>query len=234
MTKPFFSAEITANVIVQSLAFLIGLFINFKVISVCSRNRDTKTWQIHIAHSIIVTIFFAFDLPFVTISNALPHLSVYTGEWFCNLASLIVSYGVNFIITNSLLIAAMKYIYIVHWDKAMRFGHQNIQRIFFIITITLPGFFAVVQTITKDVDSYKAIKSCFGMPDEKKDSRNGAWQRLFLCNLSYTETPNAEESSIFYILIQIVCVSRSVLAYLFCTNLPEAFFYYKIFKKMRR
>ena len=234
MTESYFSAEITANVIIQSLAFLIGFFINVKVISVCSRNRDTKTWQIHIANAIIVTIFFAFDLPFVTISNALPHLSVYTGEWLCNLASLIVSYGVNFIITNSVLIAAMKYIYIVHWDKAMRFGHEKIQRIFLVVTITLPCFFAVVATLTRNFDSYKAIKSCFGMPDEKKDSRTGAWQRFFLCNLSYTDTPNAEESSVFYILIQIVCVSRSVLETLLCTNLLEAFFYYKIFKKMRR
>ena len=234
MDDSYFSTEITVNVIVQSLAYIAGLFVNVKVISVCSRNRDTKTWQIHIAQSIINTIFFGFDIPFVTISNALPHLSMYTGEWFCYVASFIVNYEVYFLVTNSFLIAVMKYIYIVHWDKAMRFGHQKIQRIFLIITITLPCFFAAVQTITKDIDSYKAIKSCFGMPDEKKDSRNGAWQRLFLCNLSYTETPNAEESSVFYILIQIVCVSRSVLAYLFCTNLPEAFFYYKIFKKMRR
>ena len=234
MDDSYFSTGITINVIVQSLAYIAGLFVNIKVISVCLRNRDTKTWQIHIAQSIINTIFFGFDIPFVTISNALPHLSRYTGEWFCYMASFIVNYEVYFLVTNSFLIAVMKYIYIVHWDKAMRFGHQKIQRIFLIITITLPCFFAAVQTITKDIDSYKAIKSCFGMPDEKKDSRNGAWQRLFLCNLSYTETPNAEESSVFYILIQIVCVSRSVLAYLFCTNLPEAFFYYKIFKKMRR
>ena len=110
-----------------------SFFINFKVISVCSRNRDTKTWQIHIAHSIIVTIFFAFDLPFVTISNALPHLSIYTGDWFCYMASFIVNYEVYFLVTNSFLIAVMKYIYIVHWDKAMRFGHEKIQRIFLVV-----------------------------------------------------------------------------------------------------
>ena len=234
MDDSYFSTEITVNVIVQSIAYIAGFFVNVKVISVCSRNRDTKTWQIHIAQSIINTIFFGFDIPFVTISNALPHLSRYTGEWFCYMASFIVNYEVYFLVTNSFLIAVMKYIYIVHWDKAMRFGHDKIQRIFLIIAIVFPCLNATVVTLTKDFDSYKAIKSCFGIPVKQTNSRNGVWEKLFLCNLIYADTSNADESRILYILIQIICVSKSLLAYFFSTNLPEAFFYYKIFKKMRR
>ena len=234
MDDSYLSTEITVNVIVQSIAYVVGLFVNLKVISVCLRNRDTKTWQIHIAQSIINTIFFGFDIPFVTISNALPHLSRYTGEWFCYMASFIVNYEVYFLVTNSFLIAVMKYIYIVHWDKAMGFGHERIQRIFLIIAIAFPCFNATVVTLTKDFDSYKAIKSCFGMPRKNMSSRIGVWEKLFLCNLSHTGTSNADVSHVLYMFIQIICVSRSLLSYFFSTNLPEAFFYYKIFKQMRR
>ena len=231
MIESYFSTEITINVIIQSLAFVIGLFINIKVVSVCWRNRETKTWKIHIAYSVLITIFFAFDLPFVTISNAIPNLSMYTGEWFCSFSFFVVNYGVNVVISNSLILACMKYIYIVHWDKAMVFGHEKIQTVFFILTFAIPFFIAGVATITNDFDSYKAVKNCFGIQNQPKERKNGGvWQRLFLCNIANT----GAENYVGYVLLQIVCVSRSILSYILCTNLPEAFFYYKVFKKMRR
>ena len=233
MIESYFSTEITINLIVQSLAFVIGLFINIKVVSVCWRNRETKTWKIHIAYSVIITIYFAFNLPFVAISNAIPNLSMYTGEWFCSFSFFVINYGVTVIISNSLILACMKYIYIVHWDKAMCFGHEKIQMVFFVITFAVPFFIAGVGTITNDFDSYKAVKSCFGIQNQPKERRNGGvWQRLFLCNLTNTE--DTEENYVGYVLLQIVCFSRSLLSYILATNLPEAFFYYKVFKKMKR
>ena len=127
----------------------------------------------------------------------------------------------------------MTYIYIVHWDKAMRFGHEKIQTVFFVITFAVPFFIAGVGTLTNDFDSYKAIKNCFGIQTQPKERQNGGvWQRLFLCNLTNTE--DTEENYVGYVLLQIVCVSRSISSYILATNLPEAFFYYKVFKKMKR
>jgi len=113
----------------------------------------------------------------------------------------------------------------------MRFGHEKIQTVFFIITFALPFFIAGVATITNDFDSYKAVKNCFGIQNQPKEQQNGGvWQRLFLCNIPNT----GAESYIGHVLLQIVCVSRSIVSYILTTNLPEAFFYYKVFKTMRR
>ena len=44
----------TPFIIVQVLLFILGLLIQFKIIYVCWKDREGKTWQIHMIHSIAV------------------------------------------------------------------------------------------------------------------------------------------------------------------------------------
>ena len=182
------------------------------------------------AYSISIILFFAFHLPFSVVSNAIPTLSDYTGEWFCNLASIIIMYGITIMTLSSVLISIMKYIFIVFPDKARKIGHEKIEKVFLAVYITLSFVMAIIITITKDFQSYNIIRKCFALRNAKTET---TWKDLFLCNLHDMGVDSSNNLPL-EMAIQTICVFRSVLDMVIGSNLPEAFFYYKIFKTMKR
>ena len=159
MVYSLFSFATIINITVQIVLFFVGFFINLKVILVCWKDRETKTWRLQMAYSISIVLFFAFHLPFSVVSNAIPHLSDYTGEWFCNLATIIIMYGINVMTIHSLLIAIMKYVLIVHPLKALQIGHEKIEKIFFALYLAIPLILAIVIALLKDFESYKILSN---------------------------------------------------------------------------
>ena len=217
---------------VQVVVYAVGLVINIKLISVCWTKKETTTWPIHMTNSIFLTVYWALDLSFLAVSNTVPMLSVYTGEWFCKLSAFVIIYGVKFIIMDSLIVAAMKYIFIVHDVKARLYGFEKIQKIFTIIKLTIPLMFATFQTIMGDYESYKAINNCLGLKRENVPKRS-LWPKLFLCNLKESNEYLSGEY-IANLVLQIACATNSALSYIISCNLVEAYLYYKIFTKMKR
>ncbi len=231
MWYPDFLVGTIVSTIVEALLFLAGLFINTKIVLLEWKNRECKTWQIQIVCSVCSTIYFVFDLPFSAISVAIPDLSKYTGDWFCNLATFIIIYGIFTFTTSSVVIAMMKYTFIVHPFKALEWGHDKIQKLFLAMYITIPSLMAVLVIVTKDFESYKYIRMCFGMKNE--DLETHILKRIFLCNLKEIGIDESYNTHLQNS-IQSVCVIRSVLALIITCNVMEAFVYYKIFTKMKR
>ena len=219
------------DAIVQALFFLIGLVIAIKVVLLEWKNRESKTWQLQIVGSVCSTVYFAFDLPFSTILATMPDFSEHTIDWFCNLATFIIIYGIFTITMNSLVIASMKYTFIVHPFKALEWGYEKIQKVFLALYLAAPFLMAIVVILTKDFESYKYLRICFGL--RKEDLEKDTWKRLFLCNLK--EIGIADSDNIhLQNSIQSICIIRSVLVFMITSNVLEAFFYYKIFTKMKR
>ena len=231
MWYPDFLVGTIISTIFEALLFLAGLFINTKIVLSEWKNRESKTWQIQIVCSICSTIYFAFDFPFSAISVAIPDLSKYTGDWFCNLATFIITYGIFTFLTSSFITAFMKYTFIVHPFKALEWGHDNIQKLFLAMYITIPSLMSVIVIVTKDFESYQFIRMCFGMKNE--DLETNIWKRLYFCPL---KEMGIDESYNVHLRnsIQSVCIIRSVFAFIITSNITEAFFYYKIFTKMKR
>ena len=86
--------------------------------------------------------------------------------------------------------------------------------------------------MTKDFDSYEALNSCYGIETKKLDPVDGM-KGFFLCDLTNLNT-NDISDYILYVIIQAMCVSKSILTLPATTNMSEALFYYKIFKRMKR
>ena len=63
--------------------------------------------------------------------------------------------------------------------------------------------------------------------------KRNSWEKLFLCNFK-TSSENMTENYTINIAVQSTCAMQSVLSYIITFNVAEAFFYYKIFAKMRR
>ena len=217
------------------LLFLIGLFINLKIILVCWKEKEGKTWQLHMIHSIAVIINFAFNVPFWRVTYSIPNLSTYTGEWFCYLATFIQLYGFYIVSFNSLLIAVIKYVFIVHSIRSIKLGDAKIKRAFLIFDLTLPFVLATVSCVMKDIEHFSDLVSCFGLRNQVQKQYTTPvknMEKFFLCNLHMT-TEDISKGYTLYAMRQCVCLVKSTVVIIINTNLPEAYFYYKIFRKMK-
>ena len=89
------SVSSIVHIVAQALLYTIGLIIQMKVMYICWKDKDGKTWQIHLTHSLSCTLYFLFVIPFWHISTSIPHLSVVTGEWLCYLSAFVTLYGIE-------------------------------------------------------------------------------------------------------------------------------------------
>ena len=223
------------HICVQVLLFCVGLFIQIKIISVCWKKKEGKTWQIHMTHSIFLIISFSLAIPFDALTHFIPSLHKHTGYWFCYGSAFLTCYFLYSLTFNSLVIAVMKYMFIVRDKTVLKFGEENTKKAFFGINLGLPLFLAIVSTVTVDVDIHTSLNSCFGQKQQVLTQYNtsaGSLEKLFLCT---RKNSDAEDSEVYilYVIKQCVCAITSTLTLLIVSNLPEAFFYYKIFQKMQ-
>ena len=221
------------HIIIQAILFLVGLFFQTKTISVCMEEKG-KTWHIHVTHSIVMTIYYGFFIPFQASTYFLPFLAQYVGgTWICYIASIVSFYCYHSILANSLLVAVMKYSFINHAMKVKAFGEEKLQKIFFWINLILPLLLSIAAMMTTDFQTRSALKNCFGNSEVNKSqtlnvtSPAGGSKKFLFCDL--TNTPEY-----IYGLVQFVCVFRSSLNIAICTNLPEGLFYFMIFRSMQR
>ena len=233
MWNPDFTVENTILTIVSCLIFLVGLFINMKIVLKSLKDKSTKTWQIEIVYSISLTICSAFHIPFSAISHATENLLDYTGVWFCHIATFLHVYGIYIAAMSSLIVVIMKYIFIVHPHKSLKWGHEKIQKIFLVIYLALPFLLSTLASLIKPYTNKTlelVLDRCFGL---KPINSAKTWQSIFLCNLKASETdePGIMTSKI---MIQVACVFSRILTFMLLCNITEILFYHLIFKTMKR
>ena len=220
------------HLVIQTLLFGIGLFIHVKIIQQSKADRS-KAWLIHISHSLVVTFHYGIRVPFQAITHFVPHLSSYIGSWVCYIAAFNFFYGFQAVSAHSLWIAVEKYILIIHTMKARAFGEEHIEKIFCCLHVMCPFLLSIIAMLTTNYETRADVKSCFGLTAESLEPSNSSVSgrsNFIFCDVSgYSET-----NVIVPYVVQFFCVSRTVLNIIVGTNLPEAFFYYKIFKSMKR
>ena len=216
------------HIMFQVLVFCVGLYFQIKTIFVCIEDKS-KTWQIHISHAIVMTIYYGYFIPFHAITYFVPYLAAYTGSWVCYLSAFVALFCYQAIVVHSLLIAIMKYIFIVHTWKARLFGEERIQKLFLLIDIFYPVVMAVVSILlTTNYQNRSEIKSCFGKL--LVSSHISDVKKSWFCDLG----SSSENNSILIYCAKAVCFIRSFVSAVINTNLPEGFIYFKIFRQMKR
>ena len=231
-----FSGLKVSSIIIQILLFSIGLPIQLKIISVCWKEQEGKTWYIHLINSAALIIHFFFTILFDTIAHVFPNLSSLIGEWFCYCILFIRFYGYMTIAFNSFLVAVMKYIFIVHDEKARLIDEEKLKKLFLIVAFSVPFTLATIASVTKDINGFSDLVTCFGVK-EVVDEEYATWKKnllkFFVCTHGWTDH-DIEKKYYLYVFQQCLCGIRQCATMLINTNFPEAFLYCKIFNKMRR
>ena len=225
-------ASYIVHSVIQCLLLIIGVYLQFKIVHVCNVERN-KTWRVQIFHAIVLTIHFAIRVPFQAITHFVPNLSSHIGSWVCYIGALNNFFSLQEISSHSLWVAIEKYIFIVHHIKARGFGNNRIEKIIFWVHVAYPCLGSTIAMLTTNHETRADVKSCFGFTDEvvlSNSTSTSGRRNFFLCDVSgFAET----SLSLSYV-IQFFCVCRTLTNWVVVTNLPEAFFYYKVFKTMKR
>ena len=220
----------------QLMLYVVGSYIQIKIISTCMREKD-KVWQITITNSISMMILFSFAMIFQTIFRHVPFVSQYTGEWICFLAAFIYLYAGCMIGLHSFAVSLVKYVFIVHQDRAFNFGEEKLKNVFFVVNLLHSLLLNLPAVIFYDFESLNSVTECLGLRDKVLEHYNTSdhpvIDRMLFCKLNdgYNEDADPQLS---YILKQSFCATRMLWYWLFCSNIPEGVLYHYIFRKMRR
>ena len=223
-------------IVTQLILYVIGSYIQIKIISTCRKEKDT-VWQITITNSISMMIVFSFAMIFQTVTSHVPVMSQHTGEWICFVAAFIYIYGPCIIGLHSFVVSLMKFVFIVHQDTAINFGEDKLKKVFFVGNLVHALVLSIPAVIFYDFESMNSVTECLGLYEkvlERSNTSNAAIDRMFFCKLNDEGYDKNAEPQLSYILKQSFCATRMVWVFSLCSNIPEGVLYHYIFRKMRR
>ena len=233
----------TATIICWSifglLMFIVGLYLNIKIIKVSRKDKD-MTWKLDITHSIIVILSVTHSIVMYSLTYFIDNLYRYTGEWFCYTSKILDYYGHLYIAGHSLIVVILKYVLIVRWQWARNIGNDRIKEIFFWINFLHPVVTILSNLVVRPdffwaYDGMKHADICLGDPKNNwVPDRNHSLTKLHnLCEFVEPPPENYLEYSIF-IAKSSLCWLNVVVFYLVMFNVIEMIFYCVLFRFMRR
>ena len=227
------SVGIVLHILAQILLCFIGTVIQVKLIHVSYKDKD-KCWKIHVVHSVVLIIQFAFSISFKAILHFIPLLSQHVGSWVYYVASFITFYCIYSIVAHSLVVSVIKYLFIVHNEKIRKWNETTIMYCILIINILHPLFLMIPNIATSYWGSRESLNFCFGMIGEESGKFNSSvdtHEKLFWCVF---QNSNSEDTDAFYIFKRCLCFIGTIVNIVINSNIVEGYFFFKIFRKMRR
>ena len=224
------------HILFQLVLFSIGTSIQVKTISICKKEKHIP-WELHITHSVILIIYFSFSIGFYTSTHFIPLLPFYFGgSWVCYVAALITYYCHYAIVAHTLVISIVKYVYIIHPNQIVSLDETNARRLFFVCNLIHPLLLTISNIAASDWGSNSALNSCFEYNMSNNSTKNDDVQKPFLCILNLSkhgkyDVDDVETSSSTW--KSFLCLWRSSANVILNSNLVEAWFYFRIFRKMK-
>ena len=226
--------------VIFCFTFSIGLYLQIKIIKAI-RREQAMAWEINMCHSIVMIVHFLCSISIETTTYIMPSLSRYTGMWFCYFASFIRGYGASAIIMHSLVVSIYKYIFIVHDEAVRKYGKDKTKKLLFWIILILPVFASVsfMWRPYLHIGEDSAINRC-GLHQYPHINRTkalesiGDWLKLaFFCSIDDNDVKNGFD---YFLDVsnQVYCFVQSVVGIVITANILEIFFYWKIFRYMKR
>ena len=151
--------------IVSMSIYVAGMYFHYRIIKVSLKDKD-MSWQLDIIYSVARIVQTSLVYFLFAVTYMVPNLSLITGKWFCYASKMIMYYnsivGINF----TLMVAILKYVVIVHWQKARAFGHDKIKKLFsFLLAFGYPAMnillqFAISPNFIFVYDGNKEVDMC--------------------------------------------------------------------------
>ena len=212
-----------------------GLIINMKVLRLMKQEKGL-VMDVTSFFAIVQMMFWPSWWLFTTSTDFIHPLNIVLGEWFCHLGSFFIHLGMYIISFHSLVVAMMRYFFIIHQDKVDKHGREKVKRIFFWLSFIIPLVIVTIQEIEKnELDMFSFINKCYGKHHEVfliETSTRDVFKRNF-CEFESYELGN----SMSYVLNgfrRASCIIRTTTLLLTSFNISEAIIYFVLFAHMIR
>ena len=150
--------------------------------------------------------------------------------WFCYMSQYICQLSFLYLAAFSLSIAIMRYIFIVHYDKAIAIGMDKLKHRFLVLHSIMPIMIAALHVVsTGNVDPMMTVNKCW-----KQETQNSP---DILCRDRKYEVGQylGEELGHYKeLMLRPLCVGVSGLYILSTCNVAEIVFYLAIYRFLKR
>ena len=216
---------------------ILGIYFNLKVLNLIKRESGVAN-DVTKLTSIVQIILWPFWFLFTTSTDFLHPLNEILGSWYCKLGWFMIYFCWNITSLNSLIIALMRYCFIVHSDKfAQGDNKTQAKRFFLIISVLIPFIMVVWSGIEgSELDMMSFINKCNGKHYKTfliETSTVDVMKRNF-CAFDNYNTTGGFFGEVLAIFRRISCIGRTLVLILIALNLTEAIIYYATFSHINR
>jgi hypothetical protein len=166
--------------------------------------------------------------------------SHYISKYFCYGHEIFAHVSGLYVGSFSLFAAVLKYWFIVNSTTAKRYGEERLSRKFMIFYLIIPIIVAMLNSLSNgNKDILPWVNYCWGNTRDSKNTETNEYELLncFSCenNQYVTENLLGIESTHFIIsVLRTICSGIKTLYVLLFSNIPEMFFYWRIFIHVNR
>ena len=179
-----------------------------------------------IVHPIIEFILFT--------TNLIYPVDEILGQWFCTLAWFFIDFFIRVALYNSFIVAVMRYFFIIHEEKVLAYGKENIKRLFLYLNICIPLLHKAFK-LPESSSMFSFINKCYG-DDHKvflvRTSTLNVFNSNFWTLKSYS---HYQFGDIFIDIGKKICkIVDTILLLLMGLNITEGALYCRIFLHLNR
>ena len=230
MVRQYFSKGTTENIISSVLEFLLsliisicGVFLNYKFLKKLRMERRNKPIgrkgnviePIMRWFGVLQIAYWPYELFMLSQSVGISNLSIITPP-LCPFYTWSVVLGRAIVAYNSLFVALIRYVYIVHERKANQWDFESVGKRFQIASISVPIIHVIIHGLT--------MRPRYLLPDDTANICSHMTSPLITFTMKFFPEPLVDA-------IAIISVILVVLVYL---NLVEGYLYVKMFQSIKR
>ena len=236
------TVSIVLEFLISLVLVTIGLLVNFKFKKKFEEERRARPLgrkgnviePIMRWYQIVAMAFWTYILLFLWLWNheILPS-EWFTNCWLLNITGNIIMVGRSVVAYNSFFIALIRYIYIVHHERAHLWDFDKVGKIFQIVSVSFPVAMELIRVFTEEelfftngVKSTEKFLTCLAINENWNDTTTIVPPQSVAAELTLKLLPRTILMTIYGIWLAITTLIYS--------NIVEGYLYVKIFQTIRR
>ena len=218
---------------IRLILILIGEFVHSRVL-ILIKKENGLVKEVTMICTITNMIVWPFWVIFTSGTDFLHPINEIIGKWFCSLSNLFMFYSFSIISFNSFIVAAMRYLFIVHKEKVEKFGKRKTKTVFLFFNLFVPAILVVLDVIENaELNPLSYINKCNGV-DHKVFLADG---KVFLAPLSCGPAISVG-TDLYGVMLEMIkrtcCIVKLVLVLVMGLNFFEGIIYFRIFSHIDR
>ena len=229
-SSAFQSVDTTFIIIMVSILVPLGviaIYMHYLVLKMSRRDKPLLNCLLSdFAWNFLVGGPLFWLLNSLSITTADPAKEIY-GAWFCHLYSIVGYVWLFNVWIFSLLVALLRYLYVVHYGKILEYGMERVGNIFRIVFWAVPTSLMILHICLRTGhDPTPWINHCYGWPLGSSSSASWLYkvEREFCIYNEYGFTNRYADYG-----LRMLCAINVGVCILLFSNLAEAVIYFRIY-----